>query len=289
MAPHKKILVTGSEGQLGGEFRKLAEELEDYQFFFTDVNDLDITHSGEVVAYFREHEPDFCINCAAYTAVDKAESEADLAYKINSEAVKHLTIACQLTGCKLIHFSSDYVYDSVTDRPILETDACTPKSVYGLSKRASEEVLEASNIDWICLRISWLYSTRGHNFVKTMTRLGIERDELTVVSDQIGAPTYAEDLAAAVMTIIEADTGYRQHYNFSNGGKTNWAEFAREIMKIQEIQCKISKTTTAAYGAAAPRPLWSILSHNKIYETFGIVISPWKASLRRCIEALEVA
>jgi len=279
MTEDKKILVTGSKGQLGGEFMKLAEELEGYQFFFTDVNDLDITQSGEVVAYFREHELDFCINCAAYTAVDKAESEAELAYKINSEAVKNLSIACQLTGCKLIHFSTDYVYDSVSDRPIVETDPCTPSSVYGLSKRASEEVLEASNINWINLRISWLYSTRGHNFVKTMTRLGKERDELTVVSDQIGAPTYAEDLAAAVMTIIEADKGYQQHYNFSNGGKTNWAAFARAIMKIQDIKCKISNTTTAAYGSAAPRPLWSVMAHDKIQETFGIEIKPELAIL----------
>jgi len=277
------ILVTGSNGQLGNEFKSLAESFPEYSFVFTDVNDLDITKKDEVFTFFRKHKPAFCFNCAAYTAVDKAEEDKELAYLINSTAVQHLAIACKLHDTKLIHFSTDYAYDSVTERPILETDPSAPKSIYGLSKRAGEEVLEQSDIDWICLRISWLYSSYGHNFVKTMLRLGKERNTLQIVSDQVGAPTYAGDLADSVMNIIKKDKGYRQHYNFSNSGITNWADFAREIMLLKNLECDIQNTSTAAYGAPAPRPLWSVMSHDKIKETYGLKIPSWQESLKKCL------
>ncbi len=282
MEDKKTILVVGANGQLGSEFKHLADSYPAYHFLFTGVNDLDITKNDEVFDCFRQNKPDICINCAAYTAVDKAEEEQELAYLINSTAVKHLSIACQLVGTKLIHFSTDYAYDSVTGRPIVESDECTPRSVYGLSKRAGEEVLEHSSIDWICLRVSWLYGSFGNNFVKTMISLGAERDSLSIVADQIGAPTYARDLAEVVMKIIQADKGYRELYNFSNGGVTNWADFAREIMKQNDITCDITDTTTAAYGAPAPRPLWSVMSHDKIKETYNIEILPWQESLKSC-------
>lgn len=279
----KIVLVVGANGQLGSEFKAIADKHTEYLFHFTDVNELNITKNNEVFDYFRVHQPDICINCAAYTAVDKAEEEQELAYLINSTAVKHLSIACQLQGTKLIHFSTDYVYDSVSDRPIIESDTCTPRSIYGLSKRAGEEVLEQSDIDWICLRVSWLYGVSGHNFVKTMIRLGTDRDALSIVADQIGAPTYAEDLAAVVMKILHANKGYGQHYNYSSSGITNWADFAREIMNQRSIACDISDTTTAAYGAPAPRPLWSVMSHDKIKATFDLEISTWQESLKRCL------
>lgn len=286
-AHRKKILVTGANGQLGSEFKDLESAYPYYEFLFTSVNELDITKKDDVFSYFREHHPDFCINCAAYTAVDKAEEEQERAFLINSTAVSHLAVACKLTGTKLIHFSTDYAYDSVTDRPIEESDACQPRSVYGLSKRAGEKVLEESDINWICLRVSWLYGAHGHNFVKTMTRLGKERDQLTVISDQKGTPTYAKDLAEVVMRIIHLDKGYREHYNYSNGGVTDWAAFAREIMQIQELSCHIAETTTEAYGSPAPRPLWSVMSHKKITDTFDVDIIAWQQSLSQCILRLQ--
>jgi len=279
----KIILVVGADGQLGSEFKVLSERYPEYDFHFTDVNDIDITKNDEVFDYFRVHNPDICINCAAYTAVDKAEEDQELAYLINSTGVKHLSVACQLQGTKLIHFSTDYVYDSISGSPLLESDSCTPKSVYGFSKRAGEEVLEQSSIDWICLRVSWLYGSQGHNFVRTMIKLGNDRDSLSIVADQIGAPTYAGDLADVVMYIIKADKGFGHHYNFSNSGVTNWADFAREIMDQKGLTCDISDTTTAAYGAKAPRPLWSVMSHDKIKDTYGVETFPWQESLKRCL------
>ena len=283
----KKILVTGANGQLGSEFKDLESTQPDYEFLFTSVNELDITKKDEVFSYFRTYNPAFCINCAAYTAVDKAEEEQERAFLINSTAVGYLTIASKLAGTKLIHFSTDYAYDSVTDRPIKESDLCQPRSIYGLSKRGGEKVLEESDIDWICLRVSWLYGAHGHNFVKTMTRLGKERDQLTVISDQKGAPTYAKDLAEVVMHIISLNQGYRAHYNYSNGGITDWAAFAREIMEIQKLSCTIQETTTEAYGSPAPRPLWSVMSHKKITKTFGVDIIPWQQSLGQCIHRIQ--
>jgi len=206
---------------------------------------------------------------------------------VNSSAVQHLVLACKMNKTKLIHFSTDYVYDSILDRPIQEADPTTPKSVYGISKRTGEEVLEESDIDWINVRVSWLYSIHRHNFVKTMMRLGQEKEQLRVVADQVGAPTYAHDLAQTVMTIIAADKGYRQHYNFSNTGSTNWADFAREIMRLTSSSCTIEDTTTEVYAAPAPRPLWSVMAHDKIKETFDLEMRSWKEALKDCVDQLS--
>ncbi len=287
--PKKVILVTGANGQLGKEFRELSKAFEEFEFLFSTRETLDITDQAQVYNAVSKFRPDYIINCAAYTAVDKAETESDLAFLINSSAVGHLSMACRLYGGKLIHFSTDYVYDSVTDSPLKETDLCQPQSVYGKSKRAGETVLENSEIDWINLRVSWLYSSFNHNFVKTMIRLGSEKEELSIVNDQVGAPTYARDLASAVMTIINIESGsvWKQHYNYSNQGQTNWADFAKEIFAQSNINCKVKTTTTAAYNAPAHRPLWSVLSKKKLTDTFDINLNDWQKSLSACLSLVR--
>ena len=279
------ILVTGANGQLGNEFRQLASQQDNYEFLFTTRDTLDITDQHEVMRIFQKFRPDFCINCAAYTAVDKAEEEQTKAFAVNSEAVRFIVNACHLYTCKLIHFSTDYVYHSIKDRPIKETDECDPQGLYGKSKRAGELILEYSNIEWICLRVSWLYSAFNHNFVKTMLRLGEDRSALNVVNDQIGAPTYARDLATDVMSILAKDNfnKYTGHYNYSNGGQTNWAAFAKEIFKQRSLPCKVSGISTQDYGAAAPRPLWSVMDKTKILDNFAISPRDWKEALRDCL------
>lgn len=285
------ILVTGANGQLGNEFRRLAVEHFDKEFLFTSRDSLDITNASEVFQIFKKFRPVFCFNCAAYTQVDQAENDSESAFMVNGTGVTNLVNACGLYDCTLIHFSTDYVYDSVNDRPILETDPCTPKSVYGKSKRAGELVLEQSRISWINIRVSWLYSSFNANFVKTMLRLGNEREELNVVNDQFGAPTYARDLAQTVLNITNNtnDDAFGAHFNFCNLGQTNWSEYAREIFSKCDIECKVNGISTEEFGASAPRPKWSVLSTDKISTTFNIVIPDWKVSLETCLDELVTA
>lgn len=289
MFPKKSvILVTGANGQLGKEFRWLASQQDEFEFLFTSRDTLDVTIPTEVMHIFNKFRPDVCINCAAYTAVDKAESDSENAFLVNSASVKNLVDACQLYQCKLINFSTDYVYDSIIDHAILETDRCEPKGVYGKSKRAGELVLENSTIKWINLRVSWLYSSFNHNFVKTMLRLGDEKDELNIVNDQIGVPTYARDLALDVLNIIKS-TSFEEstgHYNYSHSGQTNWAEYAEEIFKLTKIQCNVNGISTALFGAPAPRPQWSVMSKDKIKTVFKIELRDWKSALKDCLELL---
>jgi len=288
--PEKKtILVTGGNGQLGKELRVVAKNQDQLEFIFSSRDTLDITDQSEVFNAIKKFRPDYCINCAAYTNVDRAESESEQAYLINSTGVNHLSKGIKLYGGKLIHLSTDYVYDTITDRPIHEDDPCNPKSIYSKSKRAGESVLEESDIDWINIRVSWLYSSFNHNFVKTMLRLGSGRDELSIVNDQIGAPTYAYDLAKVIYEIIHKDDNlhWQQHYNYSNSGKTNWAAFAKEIFKQSDITCKVKNITTKEYGATAPRPLWSVLSKEKIIKNFGIKIEDWRERLSTCLSLIQ--
>lgn len=284
------ILVTGSNGQLGREFRYWASNQETYEFLFTSRDSMDVTNLAEVLTIFSKWQPNFCINCAAYTAVDKAEEETELAYAINRDAISNLTKACTETNCILINYSTDYVYDSITGIPILESAPCTPKSVYGQSKRAGETILENSNIKWLNIRVSWLYSSYQNNFVKTMVRLGATKDSLSIVGDQIGTPTYARDLANATMNIIASlqneEKGLQEHYNYSNHDQTNWADFARLIFQISHSKCIVSNITTEAYGAPAPRPLWSVLNKDKITSTFSLEIPSYEDSLSDCLNIL---
>ncbi len=287
--PEKKvILVTGANGQLGQEFRYLAAQQDEYEFLFTHRDTLDISNMADVMLIFQKFRPDYCINCAAYTKVDQAESESELAYLINSKALSNLVHVCQIYSARLIHYSTDYVYDSITGRPISEEDECNPQSLYGKSKRAGEMVLQESNIEWLCLRVSWLYSSYGQNFVKTMLRLGKERSILNVVNDQVGSPTYARDLARSTIEIIRSGdkSAYKKFYNYSNSGTTDWASFAREIHILSGIDCTIKGISTVAYGALAPRPEWSVLSHDKVTKKFNLSIPDWKASLKECLQLL---
>ena len=286
----KVILVTGSNGQLGQELRHLASNQDKFEFLFTQRKTMDISNEDEVNNIFQKFRPDLCINCAAYTAVDLAETHEEEAFRINKFGVENLVKSCREYDCILFNISSDYVYDSVTGRPLMETDICDPKSVYGRSKRAGERVLEDSNITWLNFRTSWLYSVYGNNFVKSMIRLGKSRDVLTIVADQIGAPTYAKDLAADIYRIIQQEISetHKGHYNYCSMGETNWADFAREIFRINKISCVVENITTEEFGAAAPRPRWSVMSVNKVTSTFNLKIPAWQESLKNCIREINI-
>ena len=285
------ILVTGSNGQLGREFRKWATKNEAYEFLFTSRASLDIQNLAEVLTICTKWQPNYIINCAAYTAVDQAEENKEDAYSINERGIANLTKGASVHGSTLINYSTDYVYNSKLDRPILESDPCNPNSIYGLSKRAGEEVLEKSDAQWINIRVSWLYSSYQQNFVKTMLRLGAERNSLTIVSDQQGAPTYARNLAFDTMKIIasleEETKGINQHYNYCNSGMTNWADFARLIFQLESLDCSVEDTTTEKYGAPAPRPLWSVMDTSKIHATFNLDIPTIEDSLKACLDILR--
>jgi dTDP-4-dehydrorhamnose reductase len=286
----KKILVTGANGQLGSELKKLSEN-EKFDFVFTDVNELDITDIQACTVFFDKIRPDFVINCAAYTAVDRAESDKQLAWKINVDAVKNLVISCSLHGSYLIHISTEYVFDGKTSIPYVERDLVAPQSEYGKSKAASElEALSYSKS--LIIRTSWLYSTFGNNFVKTMIKLGKERESLNVVFDQAGTPTYAEDLAAAILRIAGkinsgevAFTGGIFH--FSNEGVCSWYDFACAVMKLCGLKCAVYPIESKDYPVPAKRPEYGVLNKAKIKSTYGISINHWFSSLERMIESLN--
>ena len=276
------ILVTGSNGQLGREFRKWATENEAYEFLFTSRASLDIKNLAEVLTICTKWQPDYIINCAAYTAVDKAEENKKDAYAINEGGIANLIKGASINNSILINYSTDYVYNSITNRPILESDPYNPNSVYGLSKRAGEELLENSDISWLNIRVSWLYSSYQHNFVKTMLRLGEALESLSIVSDQQGAPTYARDLA-----LEEDKKGVNQHYNYCNAGLTNWSDFARLIFQLGSLNCEVKNTTTEEYGSPAPRPLWSVMDTSKIKAAFNLDIPDIEKSLKECLSVLK--
>lgn len=286
-----KILVTGANGQLGNEFRALCTSDARHSFLFVGRSDLDITNLPSVNKLLGEFMPDVIINCAAYTQVDRAEDAPEEAYLVNEYAVGLLAHVAKSINAKLIHYSTDYVYDKLNaDEPLNENDRCQPRSVYGKSKLAGEQIIKSSGVDYIIVRVSWLYSTYNNNFVKTMLRLGREREEISVVSDQIGTPTYATDLARATMQIIDSDRFIRKNvkdiYNYSNSGVTNWNTFASKIFKIANIHCEVKEISTEKFGAKAPRPLWSVMSKEKIIRDYQLFIPHWEESLSVCLEVL---
>lgn len=294
-----KIVVTGANGQLGNELREIAASGAyasmngGYEFVFTDVAELDITDAAAVRAFAEAEKPQWIINAAAYTAVDKAEADADKARLLNATAVKNLAGATEAVGAGFVQVSTDYVFDGniPADRhALLETDPVGPQSVYGSTKLEGEGYALAYPKSFV-VRTAWLYSVYGNNFVKTMLRLGAEHPELGVVADQWGTPTYAADLAGALMRMVsfcdahpEADVFGLYHY--TDGGMTNWCDFAREIMRLGGRKCEVREITSAEYPAAAKRPEWSVLSKEKIRDTFGVEVPEWRDSLARCIRAL---
>lgn len=289
MSNKPTILVTGANGQMGNELQVLAPGFPDYRFLFVTKKDLNISDATATEKYFSEHPIDFCINCAAYTAVDKAESEPENAYLINATAVAMLAFVCEKNNTQLIHISTDYVFDGTAIQPYKETDKTNPVSVYGKSKLQGEELVMQHAPSTIIIRTAWLYSSFKANFVKTMLRLMREKESINVVSDQFGCPTYAADLAAAIMQIITSNQSNKDPgiYHYSNGGITNWYEFAIAIKKLTGSSCIVNPVTTAEYPTVANRPAYSVLDTTKIKETFKLKIPNWEKSLEKCLALLK--
>ena len=286
----KNILITGANGQLGNEMRRILENNSIFNTYFTDVAELDITNLDAVTKYVTDNQINIIINCAAYTAVDLAEENEELCNKINNTAVENLAKAAKAKCAKVIHVSTDYVFDGTSCVPYTEENQTCPKSVYGNTKLAGELSLASILPDaHIIIRTAWLYSAHGKNFVKTMINLGKTKDSLNVVADQIGTPTYARDLANAIYTIINSENWTSGIYHYSNEGVCSWYDFTKMIHRCANITtCNVSPITSAEYPAKAARPAYSVLDKNKIKRTFNITIPYWIDSLEKCISELEI-
>ena len=286
----KNILITGANGQLGNCLRDLAAAHQDkYRFFYTDVEELDITDAAAIDRYVTDNQIHVIINAAAYTAVDMAEDDVDMAYKLNRDAVRNLAEVAREHNCLLVHISTDYVFSGEACHPYKEDDTPAPKSVYGASKLAGELAVAESGCRAIIIRTSWLYSEYGHNFVKTMLKLGSEREEVSVVCDQIGGPTYAGDLAKVIMTLVTKDDQQNgvQLYHFANEGTISWYDFAKAIMEIAGNGCQVKAIFTGEYPAKAARPAYSVFNLRKVKEKIGISIPYWRDSLILIINKLH--
>ena len=282
------ILVTGSKGQLGSELEELSSNYK-YNFFFTDRTTLDISDKKAVEVFLNLHKIDVILNCAAYTAVDKAEDDALNADKINHIAVQTLAQLSKDKNIKLIHISTDYVFNGENFKPYTEDDTTNPNGVYGKTKLDGENaMIEISPLNSIIIRTSWVYSSFGANFVKTMLRLGKERDSLGVIFDQVGTPTYARDLAKAILDIIPSIHNKKvEIYNYSNEGVCSWYDFAKEIMSMAKLDCAINPIESSAYPTPAKRPHFSLMNKAKIKKEFNLSIPYWKDSLNECLKIME--
>jgi len=281
------ILVTGTNGQVGSEIRELSSKYE-YKFFFTDRKSIDITCKDSIRDFCKINSINVIINCAAYTAVDKAETDVENADLGNRKAVKKLSIVSQELNIKLIHISTDYVFDGRNFKPYCEEFQTNPQGVYGKTKLDGEnEMRDINPKNSIIIRTSWVYSSFGNNFVKTMLRLGKEKESLGVIFDQVGTPTYAKDLAKAILDIVpQINNDKVEIYNYSNEGVLSWYDFAKEIMKMAKLDCKINPIETFQYPTPAIRPHFSLLNKSKIKSTFNIEIPYWKDSLDECLKKL---
>ena len=284
---NSNILVTGSNGQLGSEIKELSKNYS-YNFFFTDRNNIDITSKDNIKAFCQTNNINVIINCAAYTAVDKAESDVENADLVNRKAVKKLALVSEELNIKLIHISTDYVFDGKNFKPYCEEFQTNPQGVYGKTKLDGEnEMRDINPKNSIIIRTSWVYSSFGNNFVKTMLRLGKEKKELGVIFDQVGTPTYARDLALTILDIIpQINNDKVEIYNYSNEGVLSWYDFAKEIMRMAKLNCKINPIETFQYPTPAKRPHFSLLNKNKIKSTFNIEIPYWKDSLDECLKIM---
>jgi len=284
-----KILITGANGQLGNEIKELAPAHSDYEFLYTDVGELDITKAADVNQYFEINKPDVIINCAAYTAVDKAETDEETAFLINAVAAGILARAAVDANAFMVHVSTDYVYDGRNFQPYVETDPINPASVYGKSKQAGEEAVQQTGVKAVIIRTSWLYSAFGNNFIKTMMKYGRQRDSLNVVFDQVGTPTYAHDFAKAILDILPVamTADNIEIYHYSNEGVASWYDFAKAIHEFANIKCQVNPIPTTDYPLPAERPFYSVLNKSKIKNHFSIEIPYWRISVKACIERLE--
>lgn len=283
----KKILVTGSNGQLGSELKILASGYTAFDFVFADRSDFSLENKEGIIAFLDKTKVNYIINCAAYTAVDKAETETELADVVNHQAVGTIAEWCFQNDCKLIHISTDYVFDGTSSVPLKEDDRTNPQSQYGKTKLLGELACLKNNPDSIIIRTSWVYSEFGNNFVKTMLRLMKERDSINVVNDQIGSPTYAKDLAEALLKIIETEDWHSGIYNFSNEGEISWFEFALAIKEISASSCAVNGISTIEYPTPAKRPAYSLLDKTKIKEVYKVEISEYKRSLEKCLDNIN--
>jgi dTDP-4-dehydrorhamnose reductase len=287
-----KILVTGKNGQLGNELQSVAAAHPQYEFVFTDREELDIADKNQVKDFFSRNKFDYIINCAAYTAVDKAEADYLKAEQINTKALEYIAQEIAESKTTLVHISTDYVFNGNGCKPYVETDKTDPQSTYGKSKLGGEEKALKYHEGTFIIRTSWVYSAFGNNFVKTMLKLGAEKDKLNVVYDQVGAPTYAKDLAKAILTMIykiETDNLFYQPgiYHYANEGVTSWYDFALEIMQMAGLKCKVSPILSIDYPTPAKRPHFSVMHKKKIKDNFGIEIPHWKESLKTCLQELK--
>ncbi len=285
----KKILVTGANGQLGMELQQLAKAYPLFEFIFTTREEMPLDNPDAISSFIANHQPQYFINCAAHTAVDKAESEKELAYKINAEAPGIIAKACQENNVQLVHISTDYVFNGMGSVPYKESDATDPVNLYGDSKLQGEKKVMEFNPGSIIIRTAWVYSEFGKNFVKTMLRLMTDKDQISVVSDQSGTPTYAADLAKAILQIISSGQWTPGIYHFSNEGNITWYDFAVAIKELSGNNCKVNPITTSQYPTPARRPVYSVLDKSKIKKTFGITIPEWKESLAVCIDKIKNA
>ena len=289
----KRILVTGANGQLGSELQYIIKNqksnIENHDFYFTDRTTLDITDKDAIEDFCTQNNIKIIINCAAYTAVDKAESDETMAYAINHKAVETLAHIAKAKNIALVQISTDYVFDGSNFKPYVENDVTNPQSVYGASKLAGEEAIFSINpSNSVIIRTSWVYSSFGNNFVKTMLRLGKERDTLGVIFDQVGTPTYARDLAAAILAIVpQLDNREAEVYHYSNEGVCSWYDFAKAIFEMKQIDCKVDAIETKAYPTPATRPHYSLLNKAKIKEAYSITIPYWRDALKEALTIME--
>lgn len=282
----KRVLVTGGNGQLGNALKAIASHYPSLCLLFTDVQELDLTDSVALAAFVKDQSIDYILNCAAYTAVDKAEDESELCDLVNHIGVKNIGEVASRFDVKVIHISTDYVFDGTNYKPYVETDRTAPASVYGNTKLEGEKALFEACPESIVIRTSWLYSEYGNNFVKTMLRLGTEREELRVVFDQVGTPTYAGDLASAMLTIAAGELFVPGIYHFSNEGVCSWYDFTIRIHQLAGIQCRVLPVESSEYPTKAKRPHYSVLNKSKIKNTYQLTIPYWEESLRKVISYL---
>jgi len=281
------ILITGSNGQLGNEMQQAAVRFPNFNYIYTDVAELDICDKGALDAFVKANNVNVIVNCAAYTAVDKAEDDVELCYKINRDAVRNIAEVASENKVKVVHVSTDYVFDGTNYLPYTEDMPVCPATVYGKSKLEGEQALLENCKESVILRTAWLYSSFGNNFVKTMMKLGTERDSLGVIFDQVGTPTYAADLADAIMQLISSETFVPGIYHFSDEGVCSWYDFTKTIHRMANITCDVKPIETKDYPARTPRPHFSVLNKGKIKSTYGISIPHWEVSLEKCIQLLQ--
>lgn len=288
-----KVLVTGSNGQLGKSFQALQGMFSNLSFIFLERNDLDLSQTSRIHSALSDYDFDVLLNCAAYTAVDKAETEKEMADAVNHRALAALAVVVKEKKAKLIHFSTDYVFNGEACRPYREQDTSSPQSVYGLTKLNGEKALLSEMAEnAMIIRTSWVYSEYGNNFVKTMLRLGKEKDELGVIFDQVGTPTYAKDLAEAVLSMI-GHSGLQkinvksQVFHYSNEGVCSWFDFAKAIFELTGCTCRTLPIETKDYPTPARRPFYSVMNKSKVKEYFGLTIPYWRDGLKKCLKELE--